>query len=171
MNSIAQPVQVSGALTQLQEGWHALIIALINRGRMSADKSTHFSSSSVATRTWRFRSSLSLALVSGCCRSCIPESSCLSVLGFLCIRYPEMMLDTEAKELYLSSLRSNAPLKMKCQVMKNLQTHLLEVESTLQQANADRTHTTHDINLHTSKDSPSKLQEVDLWRRRRVSWS
>ena len=36
--------------------------------------------------------------------------------GFLCIHYPEMMLEKEAKELYLSSLGSNAPLRMKCQV-------------------------------------------------------
>lgn len=53
-------------------------------------------------------------------------------LGFLCMRYGELLLKGEAKELYQGILsQANKPLKLKLQVLKNLQTHLLEEEKRL----------------------------------------
>ncbi|XP_015761571.1 PREDICTED: nipped-B-like protein isoform X2 [Acropora digitifera] len=53
-------------------------------------------------------------------------------LGFLCMRYGELLLKGEAKDLYQGILsQSNQPLKLKLQVLKNLQTHLLEDEKRL----------------------------------------
>ncbi len=39
------------------------------------------------------------------------------VTGFVCINYPELMLEKEAKELYLSWLAKDTPLKLKLQVL------------------------------------------------------
>lgn len=53
-------------------------------------------------------------------------------LGFLCMRYGELLLKGEAKDLYQGILsQPNQPLKLKLQVLKNLQTHLLEEEKRL----------------------------------------
>lgn len=53
-------------------------------------------------------------------------------LGFLCMRYGELLLKGEAKELYQGILsQPNQPLKLKLQVLKNLQMHLLEDEKRL----------------------------------------
>ena len=37
-------------------------------------------------------------------------------VGFLCVGYPELMLETDVRELYLSWLAKDAQLKMKLQV-------------------------------------------------------
>jgi cohesin loading factor subunit SCC2 len=58
--------------------------------------------------------------------------------GFYCIRYPEMMLKEEAKSLYMLHLKNNASIKMKWQVIKNIQIHLTELESILNIADANR---------------------------------
>ena len=42
---------------------------------------------------------------------------CVSLLGFVCINYPELMLEKGAKELYLSWLAKETPLKLKLQVI------------------------------------------------------
>ncbi|CAI8012871.1 Nipped-B-like protein [Geodia barretti] len=55
-------------------------------------------------------------------------------LGFYCVRYPEMMLEMATRDLYLEWLASGASSKKKCQVLKNLQSHLKEVEATLKVA-------------------------------------
>ena len=55
-------------------------------------------------------------------------------LGFYCVRYPEMMLEPSTRELYSDWLASHASSKKKCQVLKNLQCHLKEVETTLKVA-------------------------------------
>ena len=55
-------------------------------------------------------------------------------LGFYCVRYPEMMLEKGVRELYSAWLASHSSSKKKCQVLKNLQSHLKEVEATLKVA-------------------------------------
>ena len=41
------------------------------------------------------------------------------ISGLLCVRYPEMMLRKETKELYLLYMSPEASMKMKCQVNNN----------------------------------------------------
>lgn len=55
-------------------------------------------------------------------------------LGFFCVRHPEMMLEQNMRELYSTWLASQASSKKKCQVLRNLQHHLKEVETTLKVA-------------------------------------
>ena len=55
-------------------------------------------------------------------------------LGFYCVRYPEKMLEQATHDLYCSWLAGHASSKKKCQVLKNLQCHLKEVETTLKVA-------------------------------------
>ena len=60
-------------------------------------------------------------------------------LGFYCVRHPEMMLERGTRELYSDWLASHASCKKKCQVLKNLQSHLKEVEATLKVADVQGT--------------------------------
>lgn len=60
-------------------------------------------------------------------------------LGFFCVRHPEMMLEQATRDLYLEWLASQATSKKKCQVLKNLQSHLKEVETTLKVADMQGT--------------------------------
>lgn len=55
-------------------------------------------------------------------------------LGFFCIRYPELMLEKEAKQFYQDWLTKDCSSKKKCQVLRNLQNHLKEVETKLKTA-------------------------------------
>lgn len=55
-------------------------------------------------------------------------------LGFFCVRHPEMMLEQNMRDLYSTWLASQASSKKKCQVLRNLQHHLKEVETTLKVA-------------------------------------
>jgi cohesin loading factor subunit SCC2 len=55
-------------------------------------------------------------------------------LGFYCVRYPERMLEQASRDLYSSWLARHASSKKKCQVLRNLQHHLKEVETTLKVA-------------------------------------
>ena len=55
-------------------------------------------------------------------------------LGFFCVRHPEMMLEQATRDLYSSWLARHASSKKKCQVLRNLQHHLKEVETTLKVA-------------------------------------
>ena len=55
-------------------------------------------------------------------------------LGFYCVRYPEMMLEAHMRDLYCAWLARHASSKKKCQVLRNLQHHLKEVETTLKAA-------------------------------------
>ena len=64
-------------------------------------------------------------------------------LGFYCVRYPEMMLEMATRDLYLEWLVSGASSKKKCQVLKNLQSHLKEVEATLKVADMQGIRDTH----------------------------
>ena len=64
-------------------------------------------------------------------------------LGFYCVRYPEMMLEMATRDLYLEWLASGASSKKKCQVLKNLQSHLKEVAATLKVADMQGLRQTH----------------------------
>ncbi|XP_032230599.2 nipped-B-like protein B isoform X2 [Nematostella vectensis] len=56
----------------------------------------------------------------------------ISGLGFFCMRYAELLLKDDAKHLYQEILSSsNTSVKLKWQVLKNFQTHLLEEERRL----------------------------------------
>jgi len=52
-------------------------------------------------------------------------------LGFFFVQYPELMLEKEAKLLYHEWLTKDCHSKKKCQVLRNLQNHLKEVETKL----------------------------------------
>lgn len=55
-------------------------------------------------------------------------------LGFFCVRHPELMLEESMRDLYSTWLARQASSKKKCQVLRNLQCHLKEVETTLKVA-------------------------------------
>ena len=86
-------------------------------------------------------------------------------LGFYCVRHPEMMLETATRELYLEWLVGRASSKKKCQVLKNLQSHLKEVETTLKVADMHGRYRTEDtlcvgiamytVNFHFGKNYSS----------------
>ena len=60
------------------------------------------------------------------------------VVGFLCIRHYELMLGPEVKELYHYLLTSrDASIKLKCQVLRNLQNYLTEEELKMMKADAE----------------------------------
>ena len=48
-----------------------------------------------------------------------------------------MMLEQSTRELYSAWLASHASSKKKCQVLRNLQSHLKEVEATLKVADVE----------------------------------
>ncbi|XP_064624377.1 nipped-B-like protein isoform X2 [Lineus longissimus] len=52
----------------------------------------------------------------------------LTGLGFLCIRYYDFMLETRLKEYYKYLLVQSPSIKLKCQVLRNLETYLKEEE-------------------------------------------
>ena len=64
-------------------------------------------------------------------------------LGFYCVRHPEMMLEQSMRDLYSDWLASHASSKKKCQVLRNLQYHLKEVETTLKVADVQGTYIIH----------------------------
>uniref|UniRef100_T1JC53 Nipped-B protein n=1 Tax=Strigamia maritima TaxID=126957 RepID=T1JC53_STRMM len=58
------------------------------------------------------------------------QHKALTGLGFTCIRHYDLMLEIELKELYNTLLiNENASIKLKCQVLRNLQTYLQEEET------------------------------------------
>ena len=60
----------------------------------------------------------------------------ISGLGFFFIRYDKMMLKEQSRQLYIEILKGfDAPVKLKCQVLKNLQLHLMSDEKRLTQQN------------------------------------
>ena len=60
----------------------------------------------------------------------------ISGLGFFFIRYDKMMLKEQSRQLYIEVLKGfDAPVKLKCQVLKNLQLHLMSDEKRLTEQN------------------------------------
>ena len=60
----------------------------------------------------------------------------ISGLGFFFIRYDRMMLREQSRTLYIDILKGfDSPVKLKCQVLKNLQLHLLSDEKRLTRQN------------------------------------
>ena len=61
-----------------------------------------------------------------------------SGIGFLCNRHADFLLGTDMKELYWGILLDkNAPIKMLCQVLKNLQMYLQEEDERMRVADAE----------------------------------
>ncbi|XP_019855038.1 PREDICTED: nipped-B-like protein isoform X1 [Amphimedon queenslandica] len=81
------------------------------------------------------------------------QKRALFALGHLCIRRPQYMLRDEAKKLYFKYLSPEAPLKIKYQVIFNIKSHLIEIESTLKAADAQR--------LNQSEDDTNLLEIGD----------
>ena len=62
----------------------------------------------------------------------------LTAIGFLCVRHFEFMLGQNLRDSYTHYLTSTeAPVRMKCQVLRNLQNYLTEEEDRLVQAEED----------------------------------
>ncbi|XP_060078784.1 nipped-B-like protein isoform X3 [Ylistrum balloti] len=66
------------------------------------------------------------------------RTKALTGLGFLFVRHYEFMLGSKAKELYVDFLTNdNTPVRLKVQVLKNLQYYLQEEEVRMQKADAE----------------------------------
>ena len=59
-------------------------------------------------------------------------------VGFLCIRHFEVMLGKDVRDLYHDLLMTkNSAVRMKCQVLRNIQNYLLEEEDKMMRADAE----------------------------------
>lgn len=57
------------------------------------------------------------------------QANALKAIGSICIRHYEFMLEAELKEFYHKQLTSeDAPLKMKTEVLVNIENYLVEEE-------------------------------------------
>lgn len=58
------------------------------------------------------------------------QTNTLKSIGFICIRHYEFMLQPELKDFYHRMLVDvNAPLKMKTEVLQNIESYLMEEEN------------------------------------------
>ena len=63
---------------------------------------------------------------------------CLLFSGFFLCRHYEYMLGKLLKDMYHDFLTNdNAPIKLRCQVLKNLQLYLVEEEITMSKSDAE----------------------------------